>query len=713
MLYQVMQRHNFLPEAFTTDFQVHWGQHPLRPEFVESTYFLYRATGDPYYLEAGAKVMSSLQRYARVPCGYAAVKDVRTSQHEDQMDSFVLSETFKYLYLLFSSPEDLPLQVDDFVFTTEAHLLPLSLARLSNLTSVPLRSQEQEDERSLVEDFDVEHARSCPSNHYLFPGHQGFAESIRLPLKNMVDKVCPTRRSIKRKLKAIDFQAGNADHLKLLRDMGITIVGLPDGRVQLLHSYSQAKTTDDAEEGLVFMQEMVEISRSASSQPDNPPRIVSFQSQRADGIVREVVLKAGPAQFGLDLKDDVKVTASLVIGMPFRMCKDPVDEGELKHKIVIIQRGDCMFVEKARRLQKGGAVGGIVVDNSPSSSSDAAPLFAMSGDGTEDVNIPLVFLYSSDADVLFKALLEDPNMKVTLAESTPDKDEILTPHEVRMDDDTSILPVTDFSSDGVVEKLRSEVKRIVVERMREDAETLKKPDSERSKSTFVLRMDEKGAIVTEAVDTVTVTNQGVVDVESQLEQFAVDDLETTDKEDKKFRRAFITLLRMTVHLLLALQEERPPTPILTNSDETLEVADSGADVVINLSDVSDDVRQAIEKVFSSNKVPLSQGISRYSIDDVLSSFRVLWPKNILPRRYFADLEDVLLRLARSQSPNQQPPPTDAWNKDKGEKLIQFMRSIRGEFATHLRQFYSKVTGRSATSVNGASDPKPNRTPDEL
>ena len=84
-------------------------------------------------------------------------------------------------------------------------------------------------------------------------------------------------------------------------------MGLPDGRVQLLHSYSQAKTTDDAEEGLVFMQEMVEISRSASSQPDNPPRIVSFQSQRADGIVREVVLKAGPAQFGLDLKDDVKV----------------------------------------------------------------------------------------------------------------------------------------------------------------------------------------------------------------------------------------------------------------------------------------------------------------------------------------------------------------------------------------------------------------------
>ena len=111
--------------------------------------------------------MSSLQRYARVPCGYAAVKDVRTSQHEDRMDSFVLSETFKYLYLLFSQPEELPLQVDDFVFTTEAHLLPLSLARLSNLTAIPLRSQEQEDERHFVQDFDVEHSRLEANCFYL------------------------------------------------------------------------------------------------------------------------------------------------------------------------------------------------------------------------------------------------------------------------------------------------------------------------------------------------------------------------------------------------------------------------------------------------------------------------------------------------------------------------------------------------------------------
>ena len=59
-------------------------------------------------------------------------------QLEDRMDSFVVAETFKYLYLLFADDSDLSLDVSNFVFTTEGHLLPLSLARLSNRTAVPV-----------------------------------------------------------------------------------------------------------------------------------------------------------------------------------------------------------------------------------------------------------------------------------------------------------------------------------------------------------------------------------------------------------------------------------------------------------------------------------------------------------------------------------------------------------------------------------------------
>lgn len=45
-----------------------------------------------------------------------------------RMDSFVLAETFKYLYLLFAESDDLIVNIDEYLFTTEGHLLPLYLS---------------------------------------------------------------------------------------------------------------------------------------------------------------------------------------------------------------------------------------------------------------------------------------------------------------------------------------------------------------------------------------------------------------------------------------------------------------------------------------------------------------------------------------------------------------------------------------------------------
>lgn len=53
------------------------------------------------------------------------------------MDSFFLAEMFKYLFLLFAEAEDLPFDVEDYVFTTEAHLLPLSLSTAPHSSSIP------------------------------------------------------------------------------------------------------------------------------------------------------------------------------------------------------------------------------------------------------------------------------------------------------------------------------------------------------------------------------------------------------------------------------------------------------------------------------------------------------------------------------------------------------------------------------------------------
>ncbi|KAG8010629.1 ER degradation-enhancing alpha-mannosidase-like protein 3, partial [Nibea albiflora] len=173
MLYQVTKQHKFLPEAFTTEFRVHWGQHLLRPEFAESTYYLYKATGDPYYLRVGQSIVEKLNAYARVPCGFAAVQDVRTGTHEDRMDSFFLAEMFKYLYLLFSEKSELPIDIDDYIFTTEAHLLPVSLST----TKPPCQGNNTETVPVAQEEDLFTH--SCPSMETLFPNNPSFAKTIR------------------------------------------------------------------------------------------------------------------------------------------------------------------------------------------------------------------------------------------------------------------------------------------------------------------------------------------------------------------------------------------------------------------------------------------------------------------------------------------------------------------------------------------------------
>lgn len=51
------------------------------------------------------------------------------------MDSFFLAEMFKYLYLLFADKEDMIFDIEDYIFTTEAHLLPLWLSTTNQTIS--------------------------------------------------------------------------------------------------------------------------------------------------------------------------------------------------------------------------------------------------------------------------------------------------------------------------------------------------------------------------------------------------------------------------------------------------------------------------------------------------------------------------------------------------------------------------------------------------
>lgn len=143
---QLERESDVLGALFTVD----QPKYILRPETLESILVLYRLTGDESYREEGWRIFENIKRSCKTPSAFSAIKDVnigrgrggrqgaadtysaqQTQQGRaeysspenwtDSQESFFLAETLKYLYLLFSDPDFLPL--DRYVFNTEAHPL--------------------------------------------------------------------------------------------------------------------------------------------------------------------------------------------------------------------------------------------------------------------------------------------------------------------------------------------------------------------------------------------------------------------------------------------------------------------------------------------------------------------------------------------------------------------------------------------------------------
>ncbi|XP_072387940.1 mannosyl-oligosaccharide 1,2-alpha-mannosidase IA-like isoform X1 [Diabrotica undecimpunctata] len=97
----------------------------LRPEVIETYFYMYRLTKDPKYRDWGWEAVQALEKHCRVAGGFTGLKNVYAEdpQQDDVQQSFFLAETLKYLYLLFS--DDSLLSLDEWVFNTEAHPLPI------------------------------------------------------------------------------------------------------------------------------------------------------------------------------------------------------------------------------------------------------------------------------------------------------------------------------------------------------------------------------------------------------------------------------------------------------------------------------------------------------------------------------------------------------------------------------------------------------------
>jgi hypothetical protein len=111
---------NLEPETFDfkTDSMLE-PSYPLRPENIESCFYLYRFAKDPQYQRMGQRMINDILLKCRTDAGFAAMKNVVTLEKEDSMESFFFAETLKYAYLLFAP--DSTLDLNKWVLNTEAH----------------------------------------------------------------------------------------------------------------------------------------------------------------------------------------------------------------------------------------------------------------------------------------------------------------------------------------------------------------------------------------------------------------------------------------------------------------------------------------------------------------------------------------------------------------------------------------------------------------
>lgn len=135
---KMWQLHGIEPEELNyQSMQVVSGGYPLRPEIVESTYYLHHyalsgvrssrpnafgrssPSAPAYYRQLGELMFADFVKHCRTDEAYAALESVVSKKQSDSMPSFLFAETFKYFYLLAAPPETL--DFDKIIFNTEAH----------------------------------------------------------------------------------------------------------------------------------------------------------------------------------------------------------------------------------------------------------------------------------------------------------------------------------------------------------------------------------------------------------------------------------------------------------------------------------------------------------------------------------------------------------------------------------------------------------------
>ncbi|KAI3382185.1 hypothetical protein SNEBB_008846 [Seison nebaliae] len=198
--YYIWKKYHMFPERF----DVMAGEanvkfYPLRPEFVESTYYLYLSTNNEFYMKIATEIVRDLLKFTLATCGFATVHDVNIKNHEDRTESFFLSETLKYLYLIFDTNSVVNKKSFQLksIFNTEGHLLLINREFQGgnirrNLSNMVVVQDEQLTDNLLLHSLIRQHGYPYANSYYV----EDYIELIeneldrieQNPLKNVCKK---------------------------------------------------------------------------------------------------------------------------------------------------------------------------------------------------------------------------------------------------------------------------------------------------------------------------------------------------------------------------------------------------------------------------------------------------------------------------------------------------------------------------------------------
>lgn len=351
-LFRLWDKFGAMPELFDLAGQgsvISWARtSPLRPELIESTYHLYQATRDDKYLKIGRKLLQDIERVSRVACGYAAVGNIHTLTVEDRMDSYFLSETVKYLYLLFSD---------------DPNVIVPSLALPLNATGPGAPRQSNRSRAHNASNAQCAHSsRALKSSQVVFSteGH----------------------------LLMLDTALFARD-----REAQSTPSSLPHGACE--NANVQLKAQDETDDALV------------DATPASPPSQLALSVRLAD--VHVMTLVAWPAAFGqrIDATTHVEAPVLLFVKSIGNACATiaPDDAALIAGHFVVVTRGVCSFAEKALRLERAGAAGVVIVNAKTSKARYPDRQYVLTDDKRRlgaRVHIPVMLVSREDAAQLHR-----------------------------------------------------------------------------------------------------------------------------------------------------------------------------------------------------------------------------------------------------------------------------------------------------------------------